>query len=106
VLDKALHGSVFIKPSAAVKFVAMAKADTKTKIVADGLRYKSKVSGSPFTAATSFGAATMSCFLCGKHRARSQMVSKKILGKSQAVCSPSCKALEEASANPPKAPTP
>jgi hypothetical protein len=80
----------------AVKCVPMAKADTKTKIVADGLRYKSKVSGSPFTAATSFGAATMSCFLCGKHRARSQMVSKKILGKSQAVCSPSCKALDEA----------
>jgi hypothetical protein len=80
-----------------VKSIPMAKADTKTKIVADGLRYKSKVSGSPFTAATSFGAATMSCFLCGKHRARSQMVSKKILGKSQAVCSPSCKALDEAS---------
>ena len=80
-----------------VKSAPMAKADTKTKIVADGLRYKSKVSGSPFTAATSFGAATMSCFLCGKHRARSQMISKKILGKSQAVCSPSCKALDEAS---------
>ena len=83
--------------SAEVKSTPMAKADTKTKIVADGLRYKSKVSGSPFTAATSFGAATMSCFLCGKHRARSQMVSKKILGKSQAVCSPTCKALDEAS---------
>ena len=83
-------------PIAAVKSSLMSKVDTKTKIVADGLRYKSKVSGSPFTAATSFGAATMSCFLCGKHRARSQMVSKKILGKSQAVCSPSCKALDEA----------
>jgi hypothetical protein len=77
---------------------AMAKADTKTKMLADGLRYKSKVSGSPFTAATSFGAATMSCFLCGKHRARSQMVTRKILGKSQAVCSPSCKAADEAAA--------
>jgi hypothetical protein len=74
----------------------MAKADTKTKMLADGLRYKSKVSGSPFTAASSFGAATMSCFLCGKHRARSQMVTRKILGKSQAVCSPSCKAADEA----------
>ena len=74
----------------------MAKADTKTKMLADGLRYKSKVSGSPFTAATSFGAATMSCFLCGKHRARSQMVTRKILGKSQAVSSPSCKAADEA----------
>ena len=78
------------------KIEIMAKADTKTKMLADGLRYKSKVSGSPFTAATSFGAATMSCFLCGKHRARSQMVTRKILGKSQAVCAPSCKEAEEA----------
>jgi len=73
----------------------MAKVDTKTTMLADGLRYKSKVSGSPFTAATSFGAATMSCFLCGKHRPRSQLTSRKILGKSQAVCAPSCKALDE-----------
>jgi hypothetical protein len=64
----------------------------------DGLRYKSKVSGSPFQAASSFGAATMSCFLCGKHRARSLMGTRKVLGKSQAVCSPSCKALDEAAA--------
>ena len=80
------------------KILVMAKADTKTKMLADGLRYKSKVSGSPFTAATSFGAATMSCFLCGKHRARSQMSSRKILGKSQAVCAPSCKEAEAAAA--------
>ncbi len=78
------------------KIADMAKVDTKTTMVADGLRYKSKVSGSPFTAATSFGAATMSCFLCGKHRPRSQLSSRKILGKSQAVCAPSCKALDEA----------
>ncbi|MEN9372920.1 MAG: hypothetical protein RIR79_472 [Pseudomonadota bacterium] len=37
----------------------------------------------------------MSCFLCGKHRARSLMTTKKVLGKSQAVCAPSCKELEE-----------
>ena len=78
------------------KMELMAKVDTKTTMVADGLRYKSKVSGSPFTAATSFGAATMSCFMCGKHRPRSQLMSRKILGKSQAVCSPSCKVLGEA----------
>ena len=74
----------------------MAKADTKTTMLANGLRYKSKVSGSPFAAASSFGAATMSCFLCGKHRARSQMVTRKILGKSQAVCSPSCQSTDTA----------
>ena len=78
------------------KIETMAKVDKKTTMVADGLRYKSKVSGSPFTAATSFGAATMSCFMCGKHRPRSQLMSRKILGKSQAVCSPSCKVLGEA----------
>jgi hypothetical protein len=74
----------------------MARAEVKTTVVADGLRYKSKVSGSPFSTAGSFGAATMSCFLCGKHRARSLMTTRKVAGKSQPVCSPSCKALDEA----------
>ena len=72
----------------------MAKADTKTKIVADGLRYKSKASGSPFAAAASFGGATMSCFMCGKHRPRSLMGTRKVAGKSQTVCAPSCKELD------------
>ena len=74
----------------------MAKAETKTTVLADGLRYKSKASGSPFVTSASFGAATMSCFLCGKHRPRSLMGTRKVLGKSQAVCSPSCKELDEA----------
>ncbi len=74
----------------------MAKAEAKTAVMADGLRYKSKVSGSPFAAAASFGGATMSCFMCGKHRARSLMGTRKVAGKSQTVCSPSCKALDEA----------
>ena len=76
----------------------MARSEAKTAVLDNGLRYKSKVSGSPFQAAASFGAATMSCFLCGKHRARSLMGTRKVLGKSQAVCSPSCKALDEAAA--------
>ena len=76
----------------------MARADSKTAVLADGLRYKSKVSGSPFGGAGSFGSATMSCFLCGKHRARSLLTTRKIAGKSQPVCSPSCKALDEAEA--------
>ena len=73
----------------------MSKPDTKTAVVADGLRYKSKPSGSPFRASASFSGATMSCFLCGKHRVRSQMRTRQFLGKSQSVCAPSCKALEE-----------
>ncbi len=69
----------------------MSKTDQKTAIDADGLRYRSKVPGSPFTAAGAFGAATMSCFLCGKHRQRSAMKSRRLLGKAQFVCAPSCK---------------
>ncbi|MCE2659118.1 MAG: hypothetical protein ACOVOG_12775 [Rubrivivax sp.] len=74
----------------------MAKDEVKTTIDPDGLRYRSKAPGSPFSANGSFGAATMSCFLCGKHRPRSQLMSKKLLGKSQSVCAPSCKEAEAA----------
>ena len=73
----------------------MAKAEAKTAVMADGLRYKSKASGSPFAAAASFGGATMSCFMCGKHRPRSLRGTRKVAGKSQTVCSPTCKALDE-----------
>lgn len=78
----------------------MARSETKTAVLPDGLRYKSKVSGSPFVATTSFGSATMSCFMCGKHRPRSMMGTRKVLGKAQAVCAPSCKGLDEMLANP------
>ena len=74
----------------------MAKEEVKTTIEANGLRYRSKAPGSTFSDKGSFGAATMSCFLCGKHRPRSQLMSKKILGRSQSVCSPSCKDAEAA----------
>ncbi|MBL8338118.1 MAG: hypothetical protein KA164_08030 [Rhodoferax sp.] len=73
----------------------MAKAEAKTAVMADGLRYKSKASGSPFAAAASFGGATMSCFMCGKHRPRSLMGTRKVAGKSQTVCAPSCKELDQ-----------
>ena len=68
----------------------MAKETTKTLIEADGLRYKSKAPGSPFAATSSFGAATMSCFLCGKHRPRSMLRTRKLLGKAHFVCDPNC----------------
>ncbi|MET0541192.1 MAG: hypothetical protein ABWZ88_05500 [Variovorax sp.] len=74
----------------------MAKADSKTAVVEGGLRYKSKPSGSPYAEVSSFGGSTMSCYMCGKHRARASLQMKRLLGKSQAVCSPSCKALDEA----------
>ena len=38
----------------------------------------------------------MSCFLCGKHRPRASLKGKKLLGRTQFVCAPSCKELAEA----------
>ncbi|MFM2120178.1 MAG: hypothetical protein RL722_1646 [Pseudomonadota bacterium] len=85
----------------------MAKDEIKTTIEADGLRYRSKAPGSPFATGQYFGAATMSCFLCGKHRPRSALKTRKLLGRSQSVCAPSCKALDEgASSAAPAATTP
>ena len=78
----------------------MAKDDIKTTIEADGLRYRSKTPGSPFASAGVFSAATMSCFLCGKHRARQSLKSRKMLGKTQFVCSPSCKTPQESKETP------
>ena len=68
----------------------MAKDEVKTTIDSEGLRYRSKAPGSPFVAAGNFSAATMSCFLCGKHRPRASLKSRKLLGKTQFVCAPSC----------------
>lgn len=83
----------------------MAKDAVKTTIDANGLRYRSKASGSPFASTGVFSAATMSCFLCGKHRPRSSLKSRRFLGKTQFVCSPSCKEAENgASAQKPAAP--
>jgi hypothetical protein len=73
----------------------MAKEEVKTRIEADGLRYRSKAPGSPFAPAGAFGGSTMSCFLCGTHRPRSMLKMRKLLGKSQTVCNPSCKAVAE-----------
>jgi hypothetical protein len=69
----------------------MSKPVTKSSILDDGLRYKAKSSGSPFGVAGAYGGnATMSCFLCGKHRPRTDLMSKRLLGKSHVVCSPKC----------------
>jgi hypothetical protein len=69
----------------------MSKTPVRTTIDANGLRYHSKASGSPFASTGVFSAATMSCFFCGKHRPRSALKSRKLLGKTQFVCAPSCK---------------
>ena len=67
----------------------------RTEMTDDGLRYHSKENGSPFISSGSFGTATMSCFLCGKHRPRTHLKSRRLLGQMQFVCAPNCKELEE-----------
>lgn len=67
-----------------------------TVIAEDGLRYKTKQGGSPFGASSGLG--TMSCYKCGRHKARSLGSFKKLLGKSMFVCGdckPSLEKLEQ-----------
>ena len=58
--------------------------EVTTAIAKDGLRYKSKQSGTPFGESTSMG--TMSCYKCGLHKSRALGSFKKLLGKSMFVC--------------------
>lgn len=81
----------------------MSSVATKTKIFDDGLRYKDKASGSPFGSNGFSGTATMSCFLCGKHRNRTMLVKRNLFGRSQSVCSPSCKEVDQQIADAPAA---
>ena len=63
--------------------------DTTTRINDNGLRYASKVSGSPFSGR----GQTRSCFKCGQHRSADQLQGQRLLGRVHMVCKPSCKAL-------------
>jgi hypothetical protein len=67
----------------------MSKAQ-HTKVSGDGLRYAAKSPGSPFLG----NGNTRSCFKCGKHRQAGLLQSKRILGRSEMICAPSCSALE------------
>ncbi|MBI5335950.1 MAG: hypothetical protein HZB72_15400 [Burkholderiales bacterium] len=60
--------------------------ETETTIRADGLRYQSKKTGSPFSGTGS----TRSCFKCGRHRTADQLQTKKVLGRTEMICKPSC----------------
>ena len=71
------------------------KDEVKTAIEPDGLRYKSKAPGSPFAGHGAFAAGTMSCFKCGKHRPRTALKSKRLLGRNEMVCFPSCQAVND-----------
>jgi len=59
-----------------------------TRLSANGLRYSTKVSGSPFSGR----GHTRSCFLCGKHRQASGLQSKRVLGRAEMVCAMGCSA--------------
>jgi len=60
--------------------------DTYTSVSEDGLRYESKLGGSPFLGS----GHTRSCFKCGKHRPPTSLQSKRILGRTEVVCKPGC----------------
>ena len=82
----------------------MSKDPVTTRVQPDGLRYKSKAPGSPFAPSGVTGPATMSCFLCGKHRPRSLLKTRKLLGKAQYVCDPNCAAVAAGATAPQPAP--
>jgi hypothetical protein len=91
------HMNLALRPGSHLsEEVILGKDVIKTKIQADGLRYKVKEGGSPFASAGDFQAGTMSCFLCGKHRPRNTLKTRRLLGKAQHVCAPSCKEAEAA----------
>ena len=69
--------------------------DESTKIASDGLRYKSKEAGSPFSGSSSMG--TMSCYKCGMHKPRSLGSFRKLAGQNMFCCG---------ECNQPKWPTP
>ena len=65
------------------------KDPVKTELRKDGLRYVSKATGSDFPGA--FG-ATMSCFRCGRHVARSSLESFALAGVRHYRCRAGCAA--------------
>jgi hypothetical protein len=58
-----------------------------TQVSPDGLRYISKSQGTDFPGAF---AATMSCFLCGKHVPRSSLQGFRVAGSMQFRCKVPC----------------
>lgn len=62
-----------------------------TRIQPDGLRYKSKPTGSAF----SMAGKSMSCIKCGKHRPRTMLQPFKLAGAQHYRCGPSCDELSK-----------
>ena len=71
----------------------MSREPTETKIDESGLRYKSKIGGSPFGGSNP--TSTMSCYKCGLHKPRSLGAFKRILNQSMFICG-DCKPVAKA----------
>lgn len=56
----------------------------KTLVSDDGLRYKTRVSGSPFDSGGHRG--SMSCIKCGLHKSRALGSFRQVIGKSTFFC--------------------
>jgi hypothetical protein len=66
-------------------------------ITDDGLRYKFKTAGSPFSPGVL--GSTMSCLRCGKHRPRTMLCVRRLAGNLFLTCMPSCTAVNAAMAS-------
>lgn len=64
-----------------------ARDDSRTRIREGGLRYEAKATGSPY--ARDLG-VMLSCFLCGRHRPRSALKTRKLVGRHHSVCAEGC----------------
>ncbi len=64
----------------------------RSEVIADdGLRYKFKSTGSPFS--PGMLGSTMSCVRCGKHRPRTMLRMQRLAGSLFLVCTPDCEAV-------------
>lgn len=73
-------------------------APERSELIADdGLRYKFKSAGSPFSPGAL--GSTMSCVRCGKHRPRAMLCVKRLAGSLFLTCMPSCTAVNAALAS-------
>jgi len=61
--------------------------ETTTRLSDDGMRYRSKVPGTPFTTVTEAIGGTMSCWICGKHALRHAGAFRRLVGVKRFVCS-------------------
>lgn len=65
------------------------EVDTTTEVARDGLRYVSKVNGTPFCSGTTSGMAK-SCIFCGKHRMPTHLTRRRVSGRLFEFCFDGC----------------